>query len=501
MRTPGKDPIIAAFDRLAQRHGERPILVSATATVTVAQIDALARSAARLVGALRLDAGAPVALCGANGPGFLAALLACRRRGHPVALFDPGITAGEMRDAARRLGLAAVVRTRPGAAVGAGDRLFRVAAAAPAASGRAGTRSRGARDAAAGRVLRGATLAAAAVIKMTSGSSGRPRGVACSSEALLADDAAIRAAMGIGDADRLVAAVPFAHSYGLSSLVVPALTRGIPLLLPEAGSPLAPWIAAQALSGTVLPTVPAFVRGIVALSDAPPWPSALRLLITAGAPLWPETALLLRRRYGRRPHVFYGASECGGISYDASGEAGERGTAGVPLPGVRLRLEPVPGAPPRAGRLAIESPATGIGYLPEGAPSLGGGRFLTSDLARRRGDEVLLLGRLDAVINVRGRKIDPLEVERHIARLRKVRDVVVHAVAAARGGEPRVRAVVACAAGSLDGDAIRRWCRGRLGVHKVPREILIVPALPVTARGKIDREAVSRLPSRKAFDA
>jgi long-chain acyl-CoA synthetase len=504
VRTPAKDPIVAAFDRLAQRHGERPLLVSATASVTVAQIDALARGAARRLGAQRLAAGVPIALCGANGSGFLAAWLACRRRGHPVALFDPGATAREIGEAAGRLGIAAVITTRPGAAPGAGPRLLRVGPVAPSGARRA----RAARQApAAGRVheagqeARASILAAAAVIKMTSGSSGRPRGVACSSEALLADDTAIRAAMGIGDTDRLVAAVPFAHSYGLSSLVVPALTRGIPLLLPEPGSPLAPWIAAQTLSGTVLPTVPAFVAGLVALADAPPWPATLRLLVTAGAPLWPETALLLRRRTGRLPHVFYGASECGGISYDPTGEAGERGTAGVPLPGVRLRLEPVPGAPARAGRLLVESPSTGIGYLPAGEPTLGGGRFLTSDLARRRGDEVVLLGRLDAVINVRGRKIDPREVERHIARLRPVRDVVVHAVQAARGGEPRVRAVVACPAGSLDGEAIRRWCRGRLGVHKVPREILIVPALPLTARGKIDREAVSRLPSRPAIDA
>jgi long-chain acyl-CoA synthetase len=223
-------------------------------------------------------------------------------------------------------------------------------------------------------------------------------------------------------------------------------------------------------------------------------------VVTAGAPLWPETAALLRRRYGRSAHVFYGASECGGISYDPSGASGERGTAGIPLPGVRLRLEPLPGAPSRAGRLEVTSPSTGLTYLPQPDPALGDGRFLTPDLARRRGDEVVLLGRLDAVINVRGRKIDPREVERHIARLGPVRDVVVHAVPAARGGEPRVRAVIACAAGSLDGASVRRWCRGRLGDHKVPREILIVPALPLTTRGKIDREAVARL-SRPALDA
>jgi acyl-CoA synthetase (AMP-forming)/AMP-acid ligase II len=479
VRSFGSDPIVAAFDRLARRQGDQPLVLSSSAAVTVAEIDAMARALAPPLAGARLPAGAPVGLRGANGAGFLAGLLACRRAGHPVALFDAGVTERERRVTAWRLGLAAILHASPGVRAGVAFRLAR-------RSGRERTPG-----------PRAFLPAATAVIKVTSGSSGRPRGVACSAEALLADDEAIRAGMGIGEGDRLMAAVPFAHSYGLSSLVVPALTRGLPLLVPEAGVPLAPWLLAQRLGGTVLPTVPAFAAGLVALAEGPAWPVTLRLLITAGAPLWPETAARLRRRYGRRAHVFYGASEVGGIAYDPSGEAGERGTVGAPLPGVRLRLEPVAGAGRGTGRLVVRSASVALSYLPEPDAALRDGRFVTSDLARRRGDEVELLGRLDALINVRGRKIDPREVERHIARLRPVRDVVVHAVTAPGGGEPRVRAVVACAAEALDGEAVRRWCRGRLGDHKVPREVLIVPALPLTARGKIDREAVTRLPSRR----
>jgi long-chain acyl-CoA synthetase len=483
VRSFASDPIVAAFDRLARRQGDQPLVLSCSAAITVAEIDALARALARPLAGARLPAGAPVGLRGGNGAGFLAGLLACRRAGHPVALFDASVTERERRVTARHLGLAAILHAPTGGRVTTGFRLARL-------SGRGGTSARHAGT-------RAFLPAATAVIKLTSGSSGRPRGVACSAEALLADDEAIRAGMGIGEGDRLVAAVPFAHSYGLSSLVVPALTRGLPLLVPEAGVPLAPWLLAQRLGGTVLPTVPAFAAGLVALSEGPAWPATLRLLITAGAPLWPETAARLRRRYGRRAHVFYGASEVGGIAYDPSGEAGERGTVGAPLPGVRLRLEPTAGAGRGTGRLVVRSASVALSYLPEPDAALRDGRFVTSDLARRRGDEVELLGRLDALINVRGRKIDPREVERHIARLRPVRDVVVHAVTAPGGGEPRVRAVVACAAEALDGEAVRRWCRGRLGDHKVPREVLIVPALPLTARGKIDREAVTRLPSRR----
>ncbi len=56
-----------------------------------------------------------------------------------------------------------------------------------------------------------------------------------------------------------------------------------------------------------------------------------------------------------------------------------------------------------------------------------------------------------------------------------------------RAGE-RLRAVVACRPGSLD--APRRWWPGaaaRLSAHKVPRSVILVPELPRTARGKLDR--------------
>ena len=482
------DPIVTAFDRLVRRRAEQPLVVARARTITVGGVDALARAAAEALRRAELPAGCAVGLCAPNGAGFLAALLAFRRAGHAATLFDAAATAREIGATAHRLRLGGLLRT---VAAPAGKRDFHV------------TRLRSRPDEA---VPRDGVLRQAAVIKITSGSSGRPRGVACTAAALLADDAAIRAAMGIGPADRLVAAVPFAHSYGLSSLVIPALTCGLPLLLPESGAPLAPWTAARELEGTVLPTVPAFAAGLAALQDAPPWPDNLRLMITAGAPLRAETARRLRLRFGRPAHVFYGASEVGGIAFDASGEAGERGTVGTALPGVRVTIEAA-GAPGAgdgdaagAGRLVVRSPAAALSYLPEPDPALAGGRFRTSDLARRDGREIVLLGRLDALINVRGRKIDPLEVERHIARLEHVEEVVVHAVHGPDDAEPRVRAVVACPSGRLSGASVRQWCRGRLGDHKVPREILLVPSLPLTPRGKVDRAAVTRLPSRPSSD-
>jgi acyl-CoA synthetase (AMP-forming)/AMP-acid ligase II len=193
--------------------------------------------------------------------------------------------------------------------------------------------------------------------------------------------------------------------------------------------------------------------------------------------------------------VFYGASECGGITYDREGEAAERGTVGEAVVGVAIDLESVVGlAPAEGGRLVVSSPAVATTYWPDPEPGLAGGRFETSDLARREGQEVALLGRLDDLINVRGRKVSPREVEGVIAGLAGVEEVVVRGVAENSSGREGIRAFVACAAGALDAERVVRWCRERLAEYKVPRSVVLVRELPRTARGKLDLAALPPAP-------
>ena len=100
-------------------------------------------------------------------------------------------------------------------------------------------------------------------------------------------------------------------------------------------------------------------------------------------------------------------------------------------------------------------------------------------------DEVAIVGRASQVINVRGRKVNPSEVEQVIRRLADVDDVVVVGLPQADGGEV-VRAVVAGRAAAMSDETVRTWCRSHLAAHKVPRSIVLVPAIRYTARGKVD---------------
>jgi acyl-coenzyme A synthetase/AMP-(fatty) acid ligase len=153
---------------------------------------------------------------------------------------------------------------------------------------------------------------------MTSGSTGEARGVAATSAALMADDEALRACTGIESGDRLIDAIPFSHSYGLSSLVLPAIVSGVPIVMTEGAGPFAPIIAAKRSDATVLHTVPAWISAMARLAESPSLPESLRLVISAGGPLPPQAARDFRLKCGLPVHAFYGATECGGIASFAS---------------------------------------------------------------------------------------------------------------------------------------------------------------------------------------
>jgi long-chain acyl-CoA synthetase len=214
----------------------------------------------------------------------------------------------------------------------------------------------------------------------------------------------------------------------------------------------------------------------------------------------PATARRFREVFGLPVHVFYGASECGGICYDREGGAGERGTVGTPVEGVTVTLAPSIGdiAPNAedggptadAGRVTVRSASVAQGYLPDADPRLAGGRFVTSDFAGWRGGELVLRGRLDDLINVKGKKVDPREVEAVLAGLPGVEEVAVVGVRLAGRGSEAVRAVIACRPGALSPEQVLHWCRGHLAAHKVPRSVILVPEMPRTPRGKIDRPAL-----------
>ena len=464
--------IAGAFSRLVARRPGDAMVVSRARQATFADIDGLSRAIADRVMASPLAPGGLVGLAAPNGPAFLAGFLGLRRARQTVVLLDPLAPAEERRRAVTAVGATAVLACTNAWPDSVAD--FQLVPA--------------------GSATQCQSLPGIAAVKLTSGSTGVPRGVAMREENLLADEAALSLAMGFRDDDRLLSALPLSHSYGFTTLALSALVRGLTLVLPSDQGPFAPLAAARELGATVFPTVPAYFQALLKMSQPPAWPAGLRLVISAGAVLPSATAVQFRETYKQPVHVFYGSSECGGICYDREGGAAERGTVGTPVDGVRISLKPIDHD---EGLVTVESAGVADTYVPECDSRLGAGRFETNDVGAWQDGELVLRRRVDRVINLRGRKVDPSEIEKVLAALDGVDEAVVIGVTSPRGGEEIVRAVVACADGRLNYQRVTAWCRQELADHKVPRSVIIVSAIPRTSRGKIDRAALLQMGTSK----
>lgn len=461
-----RDPILSAFDRLHGDHPERALVASSTRLATVGDVH---RQADELAGRLHEHALVPgrlVGLVAPNGPGYLVGYLALRRCGLVPVLCDLSIPTHALEGILARFDVAGCLSLADAWPRGGEHWTFV-------------TRL--------GAVVRHLPETIGAV-KLTSGSTGLPRGVVVSAAALLADEAQLAASMGLTGEDRHVGAIPFSHSYGFSSVVLPALVRGALAIVPDERSVMAPLAAARDLEATFFPAVPAWLSAWVRLASPPPLPASIRLLTSAGAPLAPETARAVRERFGRPVQVFYGASESGGIAFDRDGRAAENGTVGTLVEGVTVELDA------ESGRARVSSAAVAEGYLPDSAPELGGGSFLTGDLAAwdaRRPGELRLLGRADDLVIVKGKNVQPREVEALLREIPGVDDVCVLGIDGPEGPRTVLRAVFGAAAHTLSFETVVEHCRGRLAEHKIPRSVVVLPELPRDGRGKLDRRRLS----------
>ena len=321
---------------------------------------------------------------------------------------------------------------------------------------------------------------ATALLKLTSGTTGAPRAIRFTAAQMAADCDQICATMGIDEKDVNYGVIPFAHSYGFSNLITPLLLRGVSIVASEDRFPRAILDGLARTKATVFPGTPVLFQHLAQI-EGPALPD-LRLAISAGAPLTRAVWEKFHARFGLRLHTFYGSSECGGIAYARQGELPAEGFVGQPMEGLTI-------TPEEDGRIVVRSAAVGEGYFPDEDPAtLGAGSFRPGDLIEWKSEGLVLAGRVSDFINVGGRKLNPGEVERTLAEFPGVRQVAVFGVASKlRGEEP-----VACVAGEVDAAAMLRHAASRLAPWQMPKDVWLVPELPVNERGKLNRRALAQ---------
>jgi o-succinylbenzoate---CoA ligase len=307
-----------------------------------------------------------------------------------------------------------------------------------------------------------------AIVLFSSGSTGPPRGVVLSRQALIGSAQASAWHLGWRDDDCWLACLPLAHAGGLS-IVIRCLLAEKPLLLGE---------ASDIDRVTIASLVPA---QLAQLLDDPAWRPApqLRAVLLGGAAAPPPLiAAALARGVPVLPT--YGLTE----TFGQVATARVPGGPPVPLPGVEIaagtREAPAP--------IRIRGPMLASRYL-DGAPIAP--ELVTADLGFVDDGALTVVGRGDDVIISGGENVHPTQVEAVLAATPGVRATAAFGVADARWGQLVAAALAVSPAFDRDA-ALAQW-HAQLPPHARPRRLALVDELPCLPSGKLDRRRIAAL--------
>ncbi|MGW0444633.1 non-ribosomal peptide synthetase [Streptosporangium sandarakinum] len=130
-------------------------------------------------------------------------------------------------------------------------------------------------------------------------------------------------------------------------------------------------------------------------------------------------------------------------------------------------------------------------FLPDPFGAPGDRMYRTGDLVRwRPGDELEFVGRADDQVKIRGFRVEPGEVEATLAQSHLVRQAVVVTGEDPGGGRRLIAYVVPMSGAGIDPREMREFAARRLPDYMVPSAFVVLPALPLTVNGKVDRRAL-----------
>ncbi|MGW2440598.1 AMP-binding protein [Streptomyces goshikiensis] len=343
-------------------------------------------------------------------------------------------------------------------------------------------RSSGSAGPGAGAGAPGAAPEDPALVLYTSGTTGAPKGVVLTGAAIAADLDALAEAWQWSAEDTLVHGLPLFHVHGLVLGVLGALRSGSRLV--HTGRPT-PQAYAEA-GGSLYFGVPTVWSRIAADAPAAEALGGARLLVSGSAALPAPVFRDLERLTGLRPVERYGMTE---TLITVSGRAGGEvrpGTVGTPLPGIRTRIAAEPGA--EIGELQLTGPTLFSGYLgrPEAtaAAYTQDGWFRTGDIAAVDPADGVhrIVGRASIdMIKSGGYRIGAGEIENALLDHPRVSEAAVVGVPDADLGQRIVAFVVA---EGVTGAELTEFVAAHLSVHKRPREVRFVAAVPRNAMGK-----------------
>ncbi len=331
-----------------------------------------------------------------------------------------------------------------------------------------------------------------AVLIYTSGTTGRPKGAMLSHANLLHNVESCRVVLKTVEHDRFAVLLPMFHSYMLTvGLLLPLLVGGS-IVLVKSVHPVRNAIQEICERGaTVLPGIPQFYRSMA--NAQIPVKLPLRLCISGAAPLPVQVLLDFEKRLGIPLIEGYGLSEASPVvTKNPLDGTRKPGSIGLPIAHVEVSVQDDEGrmlGTGEIGEICVRGGNIMLGYWnqpEETSKAFRNGWLLTGDIGYRDADGFYFItDRKKDMLLVNGINVYPREIEEVLYQFPDVKEAAVVGWPDSRKGEQPIAFVSLNGRATLDEKALLQFARGKLADYKVPRRVIVMPALPRNATGKI----------------
>ena len=336
-------------------------------------------------------------------------------------------------------------------------------------------------------------------IYYTGGTTGLPKGAILTHGNVTWNSVNTIASWGISGQHKAALQLPFFHIGGPNIFMAPLVHVGGATILCRGFDPDETFDLVERSGITHYVAVPTMFQ---MLQDHPRWEQAdfskLELVISGGAPC----PLPVMQKFWERGVDFkmgYGLTEASGNNFWLPPELVRRktGSVGYPIFHIDMKIIHDNGdkcADGEAGELLIRGPHVVAGYWrnPEATKdTIRDGWLHTGDIAVRDEDGCYsILGRSKEMFISGGENVYPAEIESVLLAHPKVLDAAVVGVPHETWGEVGRAFLVVDEGYSEDG--LRAFLDERLARYKLPRSIVLLDALPLTAIGKIDKKLLAQ---------
>jgi acyl-CoA ligase (AMP-forming) (exosortase A-associated) len=351
-------------------------------------------------------------------------------------------------------------------------------------------------------------------ILYTSGSTGKPKGVMLSHANVVAGSRIVSTYLGITEAERILAVLPFSFDAGMNQLMT-AFEKGATCVLIN-------FVFAREIVQVLLKERITGLAGVPTLWSLLAQPNStlskqlmtqLRYITNTGGAM-PQAVLKVLREVLPTTKIFlmYGLTEAFRSTYLPPEELDRRPTSmGKAIPDTEILVLNDKGElckPGEPGELVHRGPTVSLGYWnrPEDTaralrlnpllpPELGDCEKVcySGDLVKMDEDGFLyFIGRRDTMIKSSGVRISPTEVEEVLFQSGKLRGAAVIGIPDEMLGQTIKAFVVPRDGNALDTDALLSYCAEKMPRYMVPKAFEVMSELPKTSSGKVDYPALRR---------